>query len=50
VGAIDVETRVVRAAVGWVVTARAGGAAIVEATLAPRDGHPPALAVWQRLR
>lgn len=50
VGAIDVVTTVVRAGEGWVVTARAGGVATVEARLAPVAGQPPALGAWRRVR
>lgn len=50
VGAIDVATTVVRDAIGWVVTARAGGVASVEAGLVPDAGHPPRVTAWRRLR
>lgn len=50
VGTLAVETRVARDPVGWTVTARAGGAAEVEATLVPVDGQPPRVAAWRRVR
>lgn len=50
VGPIDVATTVVRDAVGWVVTARAGGVASVEAGLVPDAGRPPRVTAWRRVR